>query len=91
MDLIIGGHNHFRFDQPIEENEVLMVQAGERGAYLGRLDLEVEQDRLLKWDYRLIPVDDQAPVDPRIAAKVERLVARADQELLAVVGRPAAN
>jgi 5'-nucleotidase/UDP-sugar diphosphatase len=87
VDLIIGGHNHFRFDQPVAENEVLIVQAGERGAYLGRLDLEVEQDRLLKWDYRLIPVDDQAPEDPRIAAKVKQLVARADQDLLAVVGR----
>ncbi len=87
VDLIVGGHNHFRFDKPVEENDVPIVQAGERGAYLGRLDLEVEKDRLIKWDYRLIPVDDQAPVDARIAAKVARLVARADQDLLAVVGR----
>lgn len=87
VDLIVGGHNHYRFDSPLEENGVLLVQAGERGAYLGRLDLEVEDDRLVMRDYRMIPVDDQVPVNEKIAAKVARLVERADQELLTVVGR----
>ena len=47
VDLIVGGHNHFRLDPPVEDKGVLILQAGERGAYLGRLDLEVEGDRLL--------------------------------------------
>ena len=87
VDLIVGGHNHFRLDPPVEENGVPILQAGERGAYLGRLDLEVEDDRVLAWDYRLLPVDDQTPVDEKIAAKVARLAAQADRELLTVVGR----
>ena len=87
VDLIVGGHNHYRLDTPHEENGVLVVQAGERGRYLGRMDLEAEGDRLVLKGYRLIPVDDQAPVDEKIAAKVARLVERADQELLTVVGR----
>ncbi len=87
VDLIVGGHNHFRLDPPVEDQGVLILQAGERGAYLGRLDLEVEDDRLLSWNYQLLPVDDQTPVDEKIAAKVARLAAQADQELLTVVGR----
>jgi len=87
VDLIVGGHNHYRFDQPLVENGVLLVQAGERGAYLGRMDLEVEDHRLVLRDYRIIPVDDQAPVNEKIAAKVAKLVERADQELLTMVGR----
>lgn len=87
LDLIVGGHNHYRFDSPREENGVLLVQAGERGSYLGRMDLEVEEDRLVLKNYRMLPVDDQAPVDARIADKVAKLVERADRELLTVVGR----
>ena len=87
VDLIVGGHNHLRFDVPVEENGVPILQAGERGAYLGRMDLEVEGERLMGWKYRLLPVDDQSPADEKIAAKVARLAAQADKELLTVVGR----
>ena len=87
VDLIVGGHNHFRLAPPVEDKGVLILQAGERGAYLGRLDLEVEGDRMQSWNYRLLPVDDQTPVDEKIATKVARLAAQADKELLTVVGR----
>lgn len=86
VDLVIGGHNHLRFDQPQMENGVPIVQAGERGAYLGRLDAEVEDDHLIVKNYQLIPINDSIKEDDRIARKVAKLVTRADQELLTVVG-----
>lgn len=82
VDLIVGGHNHFRLNPPVEENGVPILQAGEQGPTWGGLDLEVEDDRVLAWDYRLLPVDDQTLVDEKIATKVARLAAQADRELL---------
>lgn len=86
IDLIVGGHNHYAFEQPREVNGVLILQAGERGRYLGRLDLEMEGDRLRPLSYRLLPVDATTAESPAVAAKVAKLVERADAEVLEVVG-----
>jgi len=40
IDLIIGGHSHTRLDQPLEVAGVKIVQTGQHGENLGRVDLE---------------------------------------------------
>lgn len=89
IDVIVGGHNHFRFDEPRMEQGVPILQAGERGRYLGRLDLLVGDGRVEVQGYRLIPVDEAAPEDPRIAAEVRALAGRLEAEIGVVVGRSA--
>ncbi len=86
IDLIVGGHNHFVFDQPKQVGDTLILQAGDRGRYLGRLDLVMEGDHLRPVSYRLLPVDEKIPESPEIAAKVAKLVERAESEMLEVVG-----
>jgi 5'-nucleotidase / UDP-sugar diphosphatase len=89
VDLIVGGHNHFRFDEPRMEQGVPILQAGERGRLLGRLDLLVQDGRAEVQSYRLIPVDEAAPEDPRMAAEVQALAGRLESEIGVVVGRSA--
>jgi 5'-nucleotidase/UDP-sugar diphosphatase len=42
IDVIVDGHSHTALTAPVPENGVVIVQAGEYGKYLGRVDLEVE-------------------------------------------------
>jgi 5'-nucleotidase/UDP-sugar diphosphatase len=86
IDLIIGGHNHRLLAGPEVEQGVPIVQAGERGMYLGRLDLLVEDGEVQIQDYRLLPVDDGVPEDAVIAAEVAALDARLADEIEVVVG-----
>lgn len=66
IDVIIGGHSHDRVDPPEDHNGVIITQAGSKLRYLGRLDLEVEDDRVLDYDGSLILL--KASDDPRNAA-----------------------
>lgn len=54
IDIIVGGHSHSRLKQPVLENGILIVQAGSKMTNLGRLDLQVADDRVVGYDGRLI-------------------------------------
>jgi 2',3'-cyclic-nucleotide 2'-phosphodiesterase (5'-nucleotidase family) len=68
------------------EAGVAIVQAGERGGWLGRLDLECREGTLSRTGYTLIPIDAASPADPEIAAEVQRSAASANQEMDQEVG-----
>lgn len=87
IDLIVGGHNHFTFEQPKREGDVMILQAGERGRWLGRLDLKVKGDRLEMESYRLIPINADSPTDLAMAGQVEAMSKEVSKEMDRVVGQ----
>lgn len=87
LDVVVGGHNHNVYRQPEMEGGVAIVQAGERGRWLGRMDLDCRDGRMVRIDYRLLDMNAGAPEDAEIAAEVGRIVAEAEKELLLEVGR----
>lgn len=87
IDLIVGGHNHLVYTEPVQEGRVDILQAGERGRWLGRLDLDCRDGRLVRTGYRLLSMEAAAPEDPEMAADVARIAGEADRELGEIVGR----
>ncbi|WP_240905517.1 bifunctional metallophosphatase/5'-nucleotidase [Thiorhodococcus mannitoliphagus] len=87
IDVIIGGHDHAVLETPVMESGVIILQAGARGQWLGRLDLNCVAGRLEPSGYRLIPVSTEVAEDPEIAAEVARIVAAADAGMDEVIGR----
>ncbi len=87
LELIIGGHNHNVYAQPIMEGDVAIVQAGERGRWLGRMDHTCKGGRMTRSAYQLLPMDASAAEHPEIAAEVARIAAEADKELTREVGQ----
>lgn len=93
IDAVVGGDSHTFLYQPMlmrdpSGRDVPIVQAGEFGANLGRLDLRFARDAAGKWRRvaykgRLIPVGASAPTDPG----VERALAPYVRPFLAPVGR----
>jgi 2',3'-cyclic-nucleotide 2'-phosphodiesterase (5'-nucleotidase family) len=86
IDLIIGGHDHALYAEPLLDTGVPILQVGERGGWLGRMDLQCQQGRLAPSRYRVIAIDPSSPEDPEIAAEVARIVQDATQELGNEVG-----
>ena len=77
IDLIISGHTHTLLDKPLFVNGIPIVQAGAYGAGLGRLELHISEQKIVRSDFRIIPVTDVIPGDPVIQdliAKQEELV-----------------
>lgn len=86
IDLIVGGHDHHRFDQPLMEGDVPIVQAGERGGWLGRMDFDCQGSALVRGQYALMPILAKTPEEPAITAKVEALTLEAAREMDQPIG-----
>ncbi len=81
-DVIVGGHSHTRINEAMEINSMLIVQAGSKTHYLGRLTMDVAGDTVANYEYELIPtwVKNVEKPDPHIKALVDTFQQRIDAE-----------
>jgi 5'-nucleotidase/UDP-sugar diphosphatase len=89
IDVIISGHTHDALPMPVKTGKTIIVQAGQYGAFLGRLRLTATRSAagttLAMDSYLLDPVDDRTAGDAPTQAAVETYIAAIDM-LLAPVG-----
>jgi 2',3'-cyclic-nucleotide 2'-phosphodiesterase (5'-nucleotidase family) len=85
---IVGGHTHQALDQPVVVGQTVIVQAGDYGRYLGRLDLDLDDETGAVGAHagRLIPCDEAVPPDPTIAGTLELVREEAGRLLDAPLG-----
>jgi 2',3'-cyclic-nucleotide 2'-phosphodiesterase (5'-nucleotidase family) len=80
---IIGGDSHTVLEKPFCQNRIPIVQAGDNGRFLGRLDLffELEDGVLVLKEYKgeLIPIDESVPEDPEIKALIRSFMEKVEQ------------
>lgn len=86
LDLIVGGHNHNLYPEPVMVGDVAILQAGERGHWLGRMDLNCRDGRLVRTGYKMLTMDAAVPQDPAVAAEVTRVAGEAERGLAEAVG-----
>ena len=86
IDVIIGGHSHTLLEHPVAVGGTLICQAYCQGAYLGRLDLSVEEGKIADCQGRLIKIDQSIPEDKKIAALVNRWNSQLSESLKQVIG-----
>ena len=56
IDIIVGGHTHDILPVPEIINNTIIVQAGTHGKFVGRIDLNVQNKKILDYDHKLIPI-----------------------------------
>ncbi len=57
IDVIVDGHSHTALFKPFRVNKTLIVQAKCYTEYLGRLDLTIEDGKIVSYDGKLIPIN----------------------------------
>lgn len=57
LDVIVDGHSHTLFEKAPVYGNTILVQAGEWGKYVGRLDLFIENGKVIDWKWQAIPVN----------------------------------
>ena len=83
VDVIVGGHSHTRLREPELVAGILIVQAGSAFTNLGRLDLMVAEDRVVRYRGRLVTLwADEAEAGPELTG----LVAGYQREVLGAYG-----
>jgi 5'-nucleotidase len=79
IDVIIGGHSHDIYDaakvvnRQIDNGEVIIVQAGYFGLYLGELKLNVGSGGVTLDKWTLHPLDGRVKEDPQVRAAVNKV------------------
>lgn len=88
-DLIIGGHSHTRLEQPQKVNDILIFQAGAKSTNLGRLTMQIADDRVNEYHYELIDtwVDSVTAPNPELVKQVEYYQTEIDRQYNQVIGQ----
>lgn len=74
VDICLSAHTHNRLYQAIKINDTIIIQCGCHGSFVGHLDIEVEQNKIVAYDYRLITVDESIKPDAEIEQMVEEVM-----------------
>lgn len=87
LNLIIGGHSHTFLDKGLKEGNTLIVQAGYRGNFLGRVDLlwDSERKMVVSSTAQLIKVDPKEGEDSQLKEQLEPYLTKYQEELGVVV------
>lgn len=89
IDAIVGGDSHTFLYEPVVVNGTPIVQTGEFGVNLGKLDLHFEKTRwgwkLTDYDYRLLPVGPGLKEAPDVKAVADAYAAPLKNEAAATL------
>ncbi|MBF0424297.1 MAG: thiosulfohydrolase SoxB [Magnetococcales bacterium] len=92
IDVILGGHSHDVVPKPLivhnSSGKTLVINSGSNSKFLSRLDLELGNQGIADWSYRLLPViSRRLPPDPEMATLITELRAPHLPALTPVIGR----
>jgi 2',3'-cyclic-nucleotide 2'-phosphodiesterase (5'-nucleotidase family) len=87
IGLIVGGHDHKVLEQPFVESGVPIVQAGDRGRFLGEVRVQVAKGQRAKVTGRLIPITSSSPENTAVKEVLAPWLSKEDSALGAVIGR----
>ena len=87
IDVLFSGHTHDAVFEPVVWNDTIVYQAGAHGKYVSKLDVRVEDKKLVSFSYELVRVQQsELEPDPAIEAIVEAAYAPHAKTLDEVVG-----
>jgi len=86
VDVLLSGHTHHGLFSPVRQGKTLVIQSGCHGAFLGRLDLEVQEGQVVGYRHQLIEVAESVQPDPTVEAQVKEALQPYAEDLARVVG-----
>ncbi|MBK7632056.1 MAG: 5'-nucleotidase C-terminal domain-containing protein [Ignavibacteriales bacterium] len=79
IDVIVGGHDHYKYEQPITMTDPMggttwIVQARSNYLDAGKMKLVYDGANVQLLDYQLIPIDTNIPQEPTVQAIVDGMI-----------------
>ena len=87
IDVLLSGHTHNRIYDAVVVNNAIVMQSGCHGSFVGRLDLQVKDDRIHSFRHKLINVDESITPDPNVDSIVNKALDKHRDLLNLVVGK----
>ena len=70
VDVCLSAHTHNRLYEAVMVNDCIIIQCGCHGSFLGHLQLQIEQKKIIGYAYKLITMDRKIEPD----TEIEKLV-----------------
>ncbi|MGM0640226.1 MAG: 5'-nucleotidase C-terminal domain-containing protein [Thermotogota bacterium] len=86
IEVLIDGHSHTLFEEAKVLNSTILSSSGDLGKYLGRIDLWIENGRIVDWDSQQIKIDSSIKEDPFIKMVADTYKEMGAEELDKEVG-----
>lgn len=87
VDFIFGNDTHERIRKPIEGKYAKVVEPGAFGSFLGRLDVALENGKMIDYQYELIEVDPMKyPADREVQEVINQQIKPFTQEMDKILG-----
>ena len=88
IDVILTGHTHDAIPGVIKVKDTLLIATGSHGKFLGRLDLEVRNKKIVNFNYKLMPIfSDAIKPDTKINEIIKKVRAPYEKTLNTVLGK----
>jgi len=88
LDVILTGHTHDAVPEALNINNTLVLSSGSHGKYLGRVDLDVKNGKIVDYASSLIPVfSDVIERDDEMKLAIEAVRKPHEAELKRVIGK----
>ncbi|MDD4310458.1 MAG: bifunctional UDP-sugar hydrolase/5'-nucleotidase [Candidatus Cloacimonetes bacterium] len=88
VDIIIGGHSHISVEEPWLVNGIYIASAGSHLNLLGKMDIEVENDRIAAFKSKLIPLwTPEKPAKTPLHKFVSSIADDLETEMNQVIGK----
>ncbi len=87
VDVILTGHTHDAIPRAIKIKNTLLLSSGSHGKYLGRIDLKVDNSKVVDFSSNLIPIfSDVIQPDPEMTRLIDKIREPYEKECSRVVG-----
>ena len=87
VDVILTGHTHDAIPEAIKINNTLILSSGSHGKYLGRIDLDVKNGKVVDFSSNLIPIfSDIIEPDTEMSDLIDKVRATYEDECNRIVG-----
>jgi 2',3'-cyclic-nucleotide 2'-phosphodiesterase (5'-nucleotidase family) len=86
IDVLLSSHTHNRLFAAKQVGDTIIIQSGSHGSFLGRLDLAIQDRRVMNYQHALIVVGEDIQPDKEIQSLVDEALAPYREELSQVVG-----
>jgi len=88
IDVILSGHTHDALPEPVLVGETIIIASGSNGKFVSRVDLDVQNGRMMGFRQKLIPVfSDVIEPDAEVAAVIDEQRAPYEADLAEVIGK----
>lgn len=87
VDFVLGNDTHERIRKPIKGKYSVVVEPGAFGSFLGRLDVQMENNKMIGYTYDLIEVTPkELKADAKIQAIIDEQLKPYEEEMGTVLG-----